>query len=200
MAAATLALLEERLQRLDYILHGDSLTIAPTSDSASATSATTQLQSLERRLDSLTARTPIAAEVLALHKAQPSLFHPSPAPASPTLPPAALTALVLAHTPLYNSLASSLSQLQTSPVPSPAGSAKLIDLQPRLERVQAKQEQQARELAELRLRSARVVETWYRNGVLEMGECWAGWEERIREAEILTRRKEAAEKREKGVV
>ena len=65
---------------------------------------------------------------------------------------------------------------------------------------QQKQEQQAEELAELRARSAVVVEKWYSEGVLKMGERWADWEERLREGEILIRRREAAKKREEGLV
>ena len=60
--------------------------------------------------------------------------------------------------------------------------------------------EQAKEFAELRARSAKVVEQWYENGVLDMGEKWADWEERLRDCEILVRRNEAAKKREEGTL
>lgn len=79
--------------------------------------------------------------------------------------------------------------------------AKLIAQQARLDQARQKQDEQAREFAELRARSARLVETWYEEGVLGMGEKWAAWEEKLREGEILVRRREARVKREKeGVV
>jgi len=93
-----------------------------------------------------------------------------------------------------------LTQLQDTPVADPASAVKLVDLRERIGKAAVRQDQQARELAELRARSAMVVERWYEMGVLEMGENWADWEERVREAEILVRRKEAAKKREQGVV
>ena len=43
-----------------------------------------------------------------------------------------------------------------------------------------------------------MVERWYEGGVLGMGEQWAGWEERVREGEILVRRREARQRREDG--
>lgn len=64
----------------------------------------------------------------------------------------------------------------------------------------AKQDEQAQAVAELRARSAKVVEKWYVSEVQGMGEAWAGWEERVREGEILVRRKEAVKRREEGVV
>ena len=93
-----------------------------------------------------------------------------------------------------------LSQLQETSIPDPAASAKLIELQPRIEKVRAKQEAQLQELAELRAKSAKAVEIWYEGGVLGMGERWAEWEERLRDAEISVRRREAAKKREEGLV
>jgi len=98
------------------------------------------------------------------------------------------------------SVSSQLTQLQDLPLPDSAFAVKLAELQPRIDKAVQRQEQQATEVAELRARSARVVERWYELGVLDMGERWADWEERLREAEILVRRKEAARKREEGAV
>lgn len=80
-------------------------------------------------------------------------------------------------------------------MPDPAALTPLVDIVPRIEKARVKQDKQAAELAELRARSARAVEEWYTGGVLGMGERWTEWEERVKEAEILVRRKEAYKKR-----
>ena len=45
-------------------------------------------------------------------------------------------------------------------------------------------------MAELRSRSARVIERWYELGVLGESECWAEWEGRVGEMEKGVRRVE----------
>ena len=195
MASNTLSLLEDRIRPLTYLIHGTTtLPSLPPSSSASA-----RLRNLERALHVLTSHSPAAADILALQKSHPNIFHPATTTTTaPSLSPASLAALVLAHTQLYTSTSSHLSHLASTPLPDPASIIQLVNLQPRIARAIAKQEQQAREIAELRARSARVVEQWYESGVLGMGEQWAGWEERIREGEILVRRREARLRREEG--
>ncbi len=85
-------------------------------------------------------------------------------------------------------------------MPDPAAAAKLIELRPRIQQAHRRQIAQAKEFAELRARSAQAVENWYEGGVLGMGEQWAEWEERLRDAEILVRRREAAKWREDGTI
>ncbi|KAK4544664.1 hypothetical protein LTR36_003913 [Oleoguttula mirabilis] len=206
VGADTLALLEERIRRVDYVLNGDNTARDTTEPSHTTGSATARLRTLERTLNSLASRSPAAADILAVQKAHPSLFHPTRSSTttntntSTDLPPAHLAALVLAHAQLYTAVSAHLTQLHDTHLPDPTEVIKLVDLHPRIGKAQAKQTQQAREFAELRGRSARVVEQWYRVGVLEMGDQWAEWEERVREAEILVRRREAARRREEGMV
>ncbi len=52
------------------------------------------------------------------------------------------------------------------------------------------QDEQAREMAALRTRSARVIQRWYELGVLGESECWAEWEGRVMEVEKRVRREE----------
>nr|POF22062.1 hypothetical protein CFP56_36149 [Quercus suber] len=199
----TLALLEERLRTIQHIIHGSSQpsNAPPSTD----TSPASRLHAIERQLGSLAARSATVSDVLALQKAHPSLFHPSASPtdneAASLLPTGALAELVLAHSPLYTSTASQLTALQSTPLSDSDGLTKLVEVMPRIEKARAKQEAQTREVAELRARSARVVEEWYESGVLEMGDKWAEWEERVRDCEILVRRKEAVKRRiEEGVI
>lgn len=206
-ASDTLALLEERLRRVDYILHGDNPqnsaanTTTPDKANKPTPSASERLRKLERNLATLTTKSSTVSSILDFQSHHPNLFTPTPT-SQPTIPPPSLAALILAHANLLQTTSSSLQTLASqNTIPDPAVLAKLIALQPQLERMQTKQAEQAREVAELRARSARVVEQWYEEGVLGMGEKWAGWEERLREGEILVRRREAREKREKeGVV
>lgn len=198
----TLSLLEDRLRRVAFVLHGraDERDEGTTADSTEA-SAIARLRNLEQSLQALAASSTAVGDVLALHTKHPELFHaPDSTHVSSTPAPSSLASLILAHSQLYQSLASKLSQLQSSSIPDVASATKLIQLRPRIEAMRAKQSAQTQELADLRVRSARAVETWYEGGVLRMGDRWADWEERLRAAEITLRRREAAKKREEGAV
>ena len=78
------------------------------------------------------------------------------------------------------------------PVPVAETSAYLISLQPRLAHIQALQNSQAKEIADLRLRTASVLQRWYEIAVLIGGECWTEWEDRLAGVEKVVRREEAA--------
>ncbi|KAI7239100.1 hypothetical protein KC330_g2131 [Hortaea werneckii] len=202
-AADTLALLEERIRRIDHLLHGHTTLPSPLHErdpESPPVSATARLRKLERSLTSLLDRSPAAHQAIALQKSHPHLF--SSNPTTPTdLPTSTLATLVLAHSHLYTNLSTQLTQLQSTPLPDSTPLTHLIDLQPRINQLQTKQQNQARELANLRSRSAMAVEKWYTGGVMEIGEQWADWEERVREVEILVRRREAARRREEeGVI
>ena len=86
--------------------------------------------------------------------------------------------------------------IQDMPIPPAESSAALIDLRPRLAKMELIQDSQAKELADLRLRSAAVLQRWYEVGVLGAGECWAEWEERVLNAEKSIRREETARARD----
>ncbi|KAK5170538.1 uncharacterized protein LTR77_005126 [Saxophila tyrrhenica] len=202
VSADTLSLLETRLQRLDYLLNGDT---GPSEETTTSRqhhgSAAARLRVLERSLQSLATKSPTVNEILFLQKHHPDLFTTSsPSTIPSTLPTTSLASLVLAHENLYRTTSTHLTHLQDLTIPDPAPTSKLIDLRPRIDAARTKQLEQAKEVAELRARSARAVEAWYEGGVLGMDEQWAEWEERLREAEILVRRREAGRRREEGVV
>lgn len=69
-------------------------------------------------------------------------------------------------------------------------------MKPRLERLEAAQERQDREIEALRARSAKVLEWWYVVGVVGRGECWVDWEGRVKEVEKGVRRLEGRRERE----
>ncbi|KAI5357171.1 Putative dynactin subunit 3 [Septoria linicola] len=199
--ADTLSMLEERLSRIDYVINGDN-NESKNSEPTTNASAATRLRNLERTLKALTAKSHAVSDVLQIQKQYPELFHSADEKTAPTtLHPASLAQLILAHENLYKTTSSQLATLHdNSNIPDSAPLVRLISSEPRIERVEAKQIEQAREFAELRLRSTRLLEKWYTMGILDMGEKWADWEERLRDCEILVRRKEAAKKREEGTL
>lgn len=67
-----------------------------------------------------------------------------------------------------------------------------------MERVAQMQDEHAKSVAELRVRSARALQRWYEVGLVGVGECWAEWEGRLEEVEREVRRGEVAREREGG--
>ena len=107
-----------------------------------------------------------------------------------TLSTAELIAIIVSCAPSFPTTASRLIAVKDLPIPPAKSFAALIALQPRLAEVELLQQSQAKEMAELRARSARAVQRWYEVGVLEEGECWSEWEERCVEVEKKVRRAE----------
>lgn len=197
----SLALLESRLHRIFYALNGDNEMEDTPSASPSDSSVALRLQKLERQMQLVASKSPTAERVLSLQSKHPELFTQATNPeSSNTLPLAPQAALVLSHAQLYSRVSGQLQSLQETSVPDASSAAKLRELQPRIEKAAVRQEQQAKELVELRSRSADAVERWYETGVLGMAERWVEWEERMRDVEIVVRRLEGAKKREEELV
>ncbi|EGC47280.1 nuclear distribution protein RO10 [Histoplasma capsulatum var. duboisii H88] len=95
---------------------------------------------------------------------------PQPPAIPSTLSQQALTSIILSYASAFPETASRLTSLKDLPIPPASLSASLIELQPRLDRLVAVQEQQAAEIAELRTRSALVAKRWVEVGVLGGGE------------------------------
>jgi hypothetical protein len=200
-ADASLDMLEARLQRVNYALNGDGEIEDASTHTSMDHTAAHRLRNLERQMQLIANRSPAANEVLKLQAQHPNIFEQATgAEQTNTLPLAPQAALVLAHAQLYSRVSGQLQSLQETSVPDPASASKLRELQPRIEKAAARQQQQANELAELRSRSAAAVERWYESGILGMAERWAEWEERMRDVEIVVRRLEAMKKREEELV
>jgi hypothetical protein len=199
IAGDTLLILEERLRHVDFLINGES---QAQDEPQTNNSAASRLRNLERQLKILASKSYAISDLLQLQKEHPEIFHASePHEVPSTLPPAGLAQLVLAHEQLYKTTATQLTTLnENSVIPDPAPLSKLISLQPRIDRIEAKQRRQAQEVAELRLRSMRVLAAWHEKGVLEMGEKFAEWEDSLKDVEILVRRNEAAKRREEDML
>ncbi|KAI9893495.1 MAG: hypothetical protein M1814_006792 [Vezdaea aestivalis] len=203
LALDTISHLEIRLQQLEFVLGGggqDELgqfaQKAPLAGAQHSREQTVgeRMAHLERSLSHLASRNRVVQDLLRLQSRHPDLF----APASPAQEPLLLDSdniqqIVLASGPLYHSTASRLQSIEDAPVPPGEASAAIVKLQPRVAALALKQESQTRRLAELRSRSAEVLERWYRMGVMASGECWAEWEGRVGTVERGIRRREVDE-------
>ncbi|KAL1991738.1 hypothetical protein VTN49DRAFT_5046 [Thermomyces lanuginosus] len=207
VASATIELLEARLRRLEYLLTGETRwsgepTPPPRPDSLDHTVAR-RLARLEEDLEALSARKPVVQDVLQLHARFPELFSTSSTD-NEKIPPGLTTqhlaSIVLSYASAFPETASRLNSLKDLPIPDAKASAALIELGPRLAKLAEKQQQQAKEISELRARSAKLLQRWYELGLLGNSECWAEWEARLERVERGVRRREVArERREKEI-
>jgi hypothetical protein len=74
------------------------------------------------------------------------------------------------------------------PIPPAEASTQLIDLQPRIAKVEAIQTAQSADIAELRERTAAVLQRWYTQDILQIGDSWADLEGRVEHVEQRLRR------------
>lgn len=111
-----------------------------------------------------------------------------------------LASIVLSYASAFPETASRLTSLKDLPIPEAKASAALIELGPRLARLAERQHQQAKEISELRARSAKLLQRWCELGLLGNSECWAEWEARLERVERGVRRQEVVrERREKEI-
>jgi len=209
-ARGTLALIEARLHRLEFLLSGDSNDDGvPPSTTAPATSSNTlkaRLDTLEAGLAKLRRLTgspgAIIRDVERLSTMYPDLFDPRTnnlnTAGSEDL--STIASSVLAHAALYPETASRLSSLQTLQVPPADQSSKLVSLMPKLKELDREEQQMQEEVRQLRERSARCLEWWVKIGVVGMGDMWEDWERRIAEVERAVIRWDRRAKEEQGYI
>jgi hypothetical protein len=129
--------------------------------------------------------------VMCIDAKHPDLFQSLPPSTLPTtLDTSTLFSIVLASASSYPTTASRLTSIRDTPIPPAELSAQLIDLQPRIAKVEALQASQDADIRELRERSAAVVEAWYRRDIIGAGEGWADLEGRVGVVEQKVRRME----------
>ncbi len=86
------------------------------------------------------------------------------------------------------------------PVPSADMSTQLIDLQPRIGKIEALQAAQNADVAELRERSAAAIQKWYALDILRAGDTWAEMEGRVEKVEQRLRRISLAKQTDDGMI
>ncbi|KAL2401329.1 hypothetical protein ABEF93_005051 [Exophiala dermatitidis] len=207
-ALGTLALLEDRLHRLEFLLSGKSneggLPEPIPTPSHNNETIRAKLDSLEDRLSKLKKLDGTAGEIVQnverLSSTYPDLFSPSTTtsetPKSEDL--STLASIVLSHATLFPETASRLASLQTLQVPSAEQSSKLASLIPRLAQCQENEEGIEKDIRELRERSARCLEWWVKVGVVATGDLYEDWERRVHEVERRLIRSERRATEEQG--
>ncbi|KAL2886075.1 hypothetical protein HOO65_070537 [Ceratocystis lukuohia] len=185
----TLSALESRLNRVEHLLCGQkAVTLGSDEEPASK-----RLEGIERRLNGLVSRVRVYGELLRIQKAFPSLFHTS----NPSEPPVQLSlnelqSIVLAAASSFPATSSALSAINDTPIPDPAQSAALLQHIDRMRVVEAIQQSQAVEIAELRARSENLVRAWYQGALLSGSARLAAVEGRAQKVEAKVRRAERA--------
>lgn len=86
------------------------------------------------------------------------------------------------------------------PIPPAELSTQLIDLQPRIAKVETLQAAQNTDIAELRERSAVVIQRWYTVDILRAGESWAELEGRVEQVEQKVRKTALAKRLDDDMV
>jgi len=198
-ALETIDLLEARLKRIEYAVcgHVDEATISKSKEE----NAVERLGELEHSLHQLASKSRVIQDLLRLHSRHPDLFQSiDPDHAPTTLDTQSILAIVLASASAYPSTASRLTSILDVPVPSAELSAQLIDLQPRIAKVEALQAAHNADMAALRERTAAVLQRWYTVDILRAGETWAELEGRIEGVEQKVRRAALAKRLDDDMV
>ncbi|PWW74105.1 hypothetical protein C7212DRAFT_346758 [Tuber magnatum] len=197
VAEETVRSLETRLRRIEFVLSGTSED--PISDlfalrnAGRENSVHARLAALEHDLAKLCKKSTAVKEMIDLHRNYPEIFktHPHATSSSPssTLTPSEKLSTVLTAAPSIHTTSSQLTSIRDTPIPDPNVSADLIALIPRINRAEVVQQTQAREIAELRRRSAALLERRYLLGIEGVNECFSEWDERTLEIDKLLSRK-----------
>jgi hypothetical protein len=201
-AVETIDLLEARLKRIEYAVCGH---VGDTGIPSNKPSASKRLADLEHSLHQLASKSRVVQDLLRLRESplvkfqssclvstdskHPDLFQSINSDDLPTtLDTASILSIVTASASSYPSTASRLTSIRDVPIPPAELSAQLIDLQPRIAKVEALQAAQNSDIAELRARSAAVIQRWYTLDILQAGESWAELESRVEQVEQKVRR------------
>ncbi|KAK5458050.1 hypothetical protein LTS15_004129 [Exophiala xenobiotica] len=207
-ARSTLAALETRLRRLEFLLKGSSneygvpdLVQKPAQHNETVWARMDSLESEMVKLKKLNGSAgTLIRNVEQLSTAYPELLASrtigTEVPRSEDL--STLASIVLSHATLFPETASRLSSLQTLQIPPAGQSSELLSLAPRLAQTRRTEENLSDEVSDLRERSARCLEWWVKIGVVGMGDLWEDWERRVAEVERHLIRWERRAKEEQG--
>lgn len=215
-ALATLDSLENRLRKVEWYMSGSDNAAGPLQQVASQGKDSTvqaRLARLENNMQNLSTTSPDIDKLVKLRQSSssflaastdkhdldaryPNLFHLSTSDISTTLSAVELFSIIGSCASSYYTTASRLHAVKDLPIAPAESSAALIALQPRLAQIELLQDSQAREISDLRARSAQAIQRWYEVGILGGSECWSEWEERTVDVEKRVRREEGLKAKE----
>lgn len=209
IALATLESLQERLRRIGWHLSRSEEVedvLQQTINQGKDYTIQARLTSLENSLSMLSSRSPAVNGLLKLRVSAalqqhllltsksdsryPDLFQPSTSEIPTSLTTSEILAIINSCATSFPTTASRLNAIKDLPIPSAESSASLIALHPRLNKVELLQESHARDVSELRTRTASAIQRWYELGILGESECWTEWEGRVVNVEKNVRRQE----------
>ncbi|TKX20799.1 hypothetical protein C1H76_7187 [Elsinoe australis] len=196
LARQTLSLLEERLKKLQLLIHGTESDDSSARDTSPATTVTVRLQAVDKALNKLEQESTSIKELLRLHKNQRADLDIVDEHRVDQDDESVAAALVLSHTSQFQSTASQLRSVQDAPVPDSSSSTHVIAQVPRMKQALARAERQEQQMSELRAQSAAIISRWHQVGVLGVGELVSEWDDRLRDAERSIRQAQARRKRE----
>ena len=111
-----------------------------------------------------------------------------------------IKSIILSYESTIQETITQLRSLKNQPIPETNKSSTLISLQPRINTIAQRQDEQTKAISELRIRTARVLQRWYEVGVIGGGECWAEWEGRLDDVEREVRRVEVGRERRRNEI
>lgn len=107
--------------------------------------------------------------------------------------------IVLAAASTYSQTASCLTAVKDTSLPRTESSTQLINTGTQAAEVELVQQNQQREIAALKQRSAAVLQRWYTVDILQTGEYWADLESRVEHVEQTVRRTTSRQQVEDGI-
>ncbi|KAF2015649.1 hypothetical protein BU24DRAFT_408849 [Aaosphaeria arxii CBS 175.79] len=176
----TFALLESRLDRIEYALSGTR-----NLSEEKPKTLPERIQRIERTLSELSEKTSLLDDVQQLLAKHSDLLSQ---PADVEEEDAGLTQtqksiLVSDRAPAFATTASQLKSLDDQQIPQTDGFVKLAKLRPRIAEAEERQLQQALRISLLRKQSGMLVSRVKHVHLLGQGRCWVEWHKRLTEAE-----------------
>ncbi|KAF2622919.1 hypothetical protein BU25DRAFT_462541 [Macroventuria anomochaeta] len=191
----TYALLESRLERLEYLLSGPKK-----QGEEKPQTVPDRIHSIEQSLQQLAGKTALLDSVNELLTKHKDVLTPEP---STTEDPNPLSAsqksvLVVERATSFATTASQLRALDDQQIPTTDGFAKLAKLRPRIAEAEQRHLQQALKIAELRRRSGLLVQRDKQVHWAAAGKVWAGYQERLVKRYRALQREEVRRRPERG--
>ncbi|KAH7361119.1 hypothetical protein BKA66DRAFT_426060 [Pyrenochaeta sp. MPI-SDFR-AT-0127] len=175
----TFALLESRLDRLEYVLGG-----AQKEDGERPKTIPDRIHKIEKSLQELAGKTALLEETNELLSKHKDILKPQDDldEDSPPLDASQKAALVVERATGFATIASQLKALDDQQLPTTDGFTKLAMLRPRIAEAEDRQLQQALKISELRRRNGLVNQRYKQVMLLGAGRCWVEYHEKLSKA------------------